>query len=157
MYISQFGKLWNATQSIMWHCFKLESISRLWSLNSVNYISMGCPCGTFLSGTMLFYITVCSRLDSSKGFLFWFRDSFHLCFMISDLVSSFSVSSFFKTVLLWFLPKRIHKTVITEKTLCADLMSGQITRSPDAVCGALFPPSWTQKHFPKDLLSLYFN
>lgn len=106
---------WN-TQPILWHCFKLASISRFQILISMYCTSMGFHpnflslCKTFLSGTTFLMLLKSSRLYSSEGFLFWLKDFFNFCFMVSNLVSSFLVSSFSKSVLLWSLRKRTYKT-----------------------------------------------
>lgn len=101
------------TQFIVWHCFNLGLLSRIWILISIYYMPLSChpnfssSCGTVLTGTTCFdFIIVSSRFYSSEGSLFWFKDSFNLCFMISTLVSNFSISSFSKSSFFWFLPKR---------------------------------------------------
>ena len=46
-----------------------------------------------------FTVTVNSRLNSTTGFLFWFKISSNFCSMVCNLASNFSVYVFFKSAL----------------------------------------------------------
>lgn len=148
--IIKFFKLYKMKiQSIVWYCFNLALVRRIWILSSIYCMLMGCyskfssPCGTFLTGTTFFnVIIVSSRLYSSEGFpsLIW-RFFKNLSFMISNLVSNFFISSFSKSSLFWF-SQREHTELKSLKTshFYAEKQSA-IIWNPDALCHCFLPSS----------------